>query len=330
MNARTSRPYLLRAPAAAEAAAAPPGLSKSHIRPSPTVTFYVGGSLVRFDSHEPGSRDQPCPKRSEISEFSEKSRQRLRLSLAKVDQSKCGRPIFGTLTYPAEFPLDQDTFKKHLKIFSQRFLRAFPAAGFHWKLEFQSRGAAHFHPIFWNLGNNKECLGKFRVWLAWNWFEVVASGNQKHLLAGTSADLINSQFGIMRYVSGYASKSDQTKPGCKVGRYWGIVGRANIPWAQQKVIELSAAQAKLVRRTARRYMQAMNRVRRMRRLERLVPAEICSAFVLNGDLRRFRKRCPDAKIFQQLPRKLRLKNNRNVNVFCDATFWDQALWRLLR
>src|SRR5262249_22298648 len=206
----------------------------------------------------------------------------------------------------------------------------FPAAGFHWKLEFQSRGAAHFHPIFWNVGSNKEGLGKFRVWLAWNWFEVVASGDQKHFLAGTSADLINSQFGIMRYVSGYGSKSDQTKPGCKVGRYWGIVGRANIPWAQQKVIELSAAQAKLVRRTARRYMQAMNRVRRMRRLERLVPAEICSAFVLNGDLRCFRKRCPDAKIFQQLPRKLRLKNNRNVNVFCDATFWDQALWRLLR
>ena len=152
MNARTSRPYLLRAPAAAEAAAAPPGLSKSHIRPSPTVTFYVGGSLVRFDSHEPGSRDQPCPKRSEISEFSEKSRQRLRLSLAKVDQSKCGRPIFGTLTYPAEFPLDQDTFKKHLKIFSQRFLRAFPAAGFHWKLEFQIKGRGTFPSDFLELG----------------------------------------------------------------------------------------------------------------------------------------------------------------------------------
>ena len=117
--------------------------------------------------------------------FSEKSRQRLRLSLAKVDQSKCGRPIFGTLTYPADFPLDQETFKRHLKIFSQRFLRSFPSAGFHWKLEFQARGAAHFHPIFWNLGSDKAFLGEFRVWLSWNWFEVVGSGNQKHLLAGT-------------------------------------------------------------------------------------------------------------------------------------------------
>ena len=116
-------------PVAGAVAPAPvAGLSKSHIRPSPIVTFYVGGSLVRFDSREPGDRHGACPKRSEISEFSQKSRQRLRLSLAKVDQNKCGRPIFGTLTYPADFPLDQETFKRHLKIFSQRFLRSFPSA----------------------------------------------------------------------------------------------------------------------------------------------------------------------------------------------------------
>ena len=82
-----------------------------------------------------------------------------------------------------------------------------------------------------------------------------AAGMKSISRAGTSADLIKSQFGIMRYVSGYASKSDQTKPGCKVGRYWGIIGRAKIPWAKEQVIELSSAQAKLVRRTARRYMQ---------------------------------------------------------------------------
>ena len=319
----------LRPVAGAGAPAPVAGLSKSHIRPLPTVTFYVGGSLVRFDSREPGDRQQASRKRSDISEFSQKSRQRLRLSLAKVDQGKCGCPIFGTLTYPADFPLDQETFKKHLKVFSQRFLRAFPAAGFHWKLEFQSRGAAHFHPIFWNLRSDNAFLGQFRMWLACDWYEVVGSGDQKHLLAGTSADLIKSQFGIMRYVSGYVSKSDQTKSGCKVGRYWGIVGRANIPWAKENVIELSLAQAKLVRRTARRYMQAMNRVRRIRRLERLLPSQMCAAFMLNGDLRRFRKRCPDARIFQQLPRKLRLKNNRNVNVFCNAAFWDQQLAPLL-
>ena len=182
--------------------------------------LYVGRSLLRFDNGKPASRRSECPKRSEITEFSQKSRQRLRLSLAKVDQSKCGRPIFSGFTYPADFPLDQRTFTRHLKMFSQRFLRAFPKAGFHWKLEFQARGAAHFHPIFWNLGRDGEFLREFRGWLARDWYEVVGSGDEQHLRAGTSADLIKSQFGTMRYVSGYVSDGDQTKPGCKVGRYW--------------------------------------------------------------------------------------------------------------
>ena len=144
-------------------------VSKRHIRPLPTVMLYVGGSLLRFDNGKPASRRGECPKRSEITEFSQKSRQRLRLSLAKVDQSKCGHPIFSGFTYPADFPLDQRTFKRHLKMFSQRFLRAFPKAGFHWKLEFQARGAAHFHPIFWNLGSDGEFLRGFRGWLARDW-----------------------------------------------------------------------------------------------------------------------------------------------------------------
>ena len=36
----------------------------------------------------------------------------------------------------------------------------------------------------------------FRRWLERIWFEVVGSGDEKHLLAGTSADLIKSHFGV--------------------------------------------------------------------------------------------------------------------------------------
>jgi hypothetical protein len=85
-------------------------------------------------------------------------------------------------------------------------------------------------------------------------------------------------------------------------------------------MELSPAEAKLVRRTARRYMQSMNRDRRIRHLERSLPRQACAAFMLNGDLRRLRKKCPELKMSDHLPRKLRLKNNRNVNVFCNSRF----------
>jgi len=157
----------------------------------------------------------------------------------------------------------------------------------------------------------------------------VGSGDEKHFGAGTSADPIKSQFGIMRYVSGYVSDSDQTRPGFKVGRYWGIVGRSNVPWAKENVIELTREQGKLVRRMARRYMQAMNRKRRIRYLERSLPKSICSAWMLDGALRRLRKQHPNLELFKRCPRKLRLKNNRNVNLFCKAEFWREAIVRAL-
>jgi hypothetical protein len=40
------------------------------------------------------------------------------------------------------------------------------------------------------------------------------------------------------------------------------------------------------------------------------------------------QQCPQLKIFDHFPRKLRLKNDRNVNVFCDAGFWREAFVRL--
>jgi len=181
--------------------------------------------------------------------------------LARVDQSRCPHPIFGTLTYPNEFPWEPEIFKGHLDAFGKRFRRSFPGCGFHRKLEFQKRGAPHFHPIFWNVRTDNGSIRLFREWLAQAWDAVVSSRNPAHLLAGTSADVIESQFGILRYVAGYVSDSDQSHPGEKVGRYWGIVGRSNIPWAQVEIMELTVSEAKLVRRIARRYMKAVNRAR---------------------------------------------------------------------
>jgi len=79
-NASEARGLAPRRVAGAVAPAPVLGLSKSHIRPLPTVTFYVGGSLVRFDSCEVGDRTEACPKRSDISEFSEKSKWKARLA----------------------------------------------------------------------------------------------------------------------------------------------------------------------------------------------------------------------------------------------------------
>ncbi len=248
----------------------------------------------------------------------------MRLKLAKVDQKQCGRAVFGAMTYPKEFPYSDDVFKAHLDSFGKRFLRAYPAAGFFWKLEFQKRGAPHFHILAFGVAKSSLELLRFREWLAKNWFEVVGSGDQKHLHAGTSAELLRSQFAMMRYCAGYVSKNDQTLVGRTVGRYWGIVGRSNIPFAPGEVTSLTVAQALFVRRTMRRSMVAANRKRRINALD--LGKERDAYFT--GQVRRQWKLTRQATHWKKVPRKIRLKNNQTINLFCDADAWSLVVRRL--
>jgi len=131
--------------------------------------------------------------------------------------------LFICLTYPADWPKDGRTVKRHLDTFGKRCRRI--SAFFAWALEYQSRGAPHFHllarfPDGWD-------VGKVRGWVALNWFEVVGSGDEKHLHAGTSAECVNNAECAGWYISHYLGKEYQkTVPeGVTLpGRMWGMVG----------------------------------------------------------------------------------------------------------
>jgi hypothetical protein len=319
-------------------AAGIPGLSNSHSRPFGTLTLFRGASLAKVETgggfgranweSEESSGVCEQPRRGEITEFSARSRQRLRCKIASVCRNEL--PYFLTLTYPAEWTWDVKLWKRHLKVFSQRFERRFPTAGFIWKLEFQKRGAPHFHPFVWGIPES-EGIRAIIHFVSEAWFEVVGSADQKHCVAGTSVEKIRTVMGAMRYVSGYASKSDQTLPGKKVGRYWGVVGRKNIPWGRPETIVLNHAQSKFVLRTVRRYMRSVNRQTRIRRVAKQIgfkPAELIS-FGGWFEPRKFDwgKRLRAAG--RRMPQKLRLRNLRSMNVFLDADFWAQKLPRLL-
>jgi hypothetical protein len=137
--------------------------------------------------------------------------------------------------------------------------------------------------------------------------------------------------GAIRYVSGYASKEDQTwQGGENVGRYWGVITEANIPWGEPEKIELSVEESKLVRRTLRRYILALNRERRIRftgKQIRLSAEDVKGCGWFEGKREFFTKqirRCGG----KTLP-KLRLRNTDNLNVFLNAEFWAEKLPKLL-
>ena len=313
--------------AGARAPAPALGLSKSHNRPFGTITLYRGASLAKIitrgGSVGANRDEEQQPKRGDITEFSSRSRQRLRCKIASICRKEL--PYFLTLTYPAEWTWNAELWKRHLKIFSQRFIRRFPTAGFIWKLEFQQRGAPHFHPFVWGIPGSEGCRAIIEF-ISGAWFQVVGSGDQKHFIAGTRVEKMRSATAAIRYVSGYASKMDQTLPGKKVGRYWGIVGKQNIPWGEQQTIELDEQQSKLVVRTCRRFINAMNRQQRIKRVAKQLksrPADIVSLGWFDRRDVNWGKHLRATG--RRMPQKLRLRNLHSMNVFLDAEYWAARL-----
>lgn len=133
-----------------------------------------------------------------------------------------------TLTYPYEYPCDGITTKNHLRRFLQELQRDYrrqrketsPPHSAFWFLEFQQRGAPHYH-IFTNAPVDKN-------WASKRWYEIVGSEDIRHLHAGTRCEKLHrGRAGTISYASKYAAKCEQklTPKGFEnVGRFWGVYG----------------------------------------------------------------------------------------------------------
>ena len=233
--------------------AAPMGntLSTSHI--SPHVEYRVGAGILK--AHRGGMKDDQVGGglRGEVKGFSNDSRRRLMRAIAGV-RLDADLPLFITLTYPSSFP-DARSSKKHLDTFFKRFTRAFPSHGSIWKLEPQKRGAPHYHILTW--GCELQQVAEF-VPLAW--YQIAGAGDNKHLFWHMGAldnqhcvQQVNSRNGVMRYASKYLGKTFEVEGWQSSGRFWGIVGRTNIPFGELRIEEVTRSKAVEVMRYQRRF-----------------------------------------------------------------------------
>lgn len=132
-----------------------------------------------------------------------------------------------TLTYPGFFPSNGQTVKHHLKRFLQELKRYVARCGgdverfsAFWFLEFQGRGAPHYH-LFLTDQFPKD-------WVATTWYFIVGSDDVRHQQAGTRIESIRAgRAGIMAYAAKYAVKNEQKVVPTdyeNVGRFWGVTG----------------------------------------------------------------------------------------------------------
>lgn len=197
--------------------------------------------------------------------------------IAAVDWASQRHPdenlLFLDLTYPEnwrECAPTPDAVQAHFKTFAQRFKRATgrPLRCV-WVREFQTRGAPHFHLlVLWP----KTIKGRpSRLWLSRTWYQIVKSGDPKHLRAGTRINHEEALRGAVdpkraaAYFAGYCEKDKAyqhqapegwSNPNGSVGAFWGhrglIKATAEVGITPELDIE--------IRRMMRRYIASQKRI----------------------------------------------------------------------
>ena len=216
-----------------------------------------------------------------IVHWSAKSRTRMHKAFASVDWTALRDPetplAMVTLTYPGQWEglvPSGKVAKRHLSAFRLRYGRAVgrKLRGA-WKLEFQRRGAPHFHllmPVPALVRGER-----FEVWLSRTWAAIVgAEGEerQRHERAGTGVDFakvgrMSDPKRLAVYFAKHGSKSLDDKeyqhnvpalwqlPGMGPGRFWGFWG---MPPATA-VVDLDVWDFLTARRVLRRLAKANGR-----------------------------------------------------------------------
>lgn len=275
---------------------APLGLSSAHIgtRQGGKALVAEGGTYLELGLVRGKEERKGGGKRGRIGAFSRQSRFRLFQLFWKIDRRKVwGVPLFVSLTYPGGtrahwLPFAHD-HKKHLRAFIRRLERFSPDVWLIWRLEPQERGAPHYHLLVFNVAHIPHEL------VARWWWEIVGSGDEAHLRAGTEVRGCRSWNEAAFYIAKYLGKLpdttsespgvvcphcgqdslDKSCPHCgqagvlaalweHPGRWWGVVHRDRAP-IKLESWDLEADQYYRMRRIARTL--ARKRKHRLRMLD---------------------------------------------------------------
>lgn len=297
------------------------GLSKVHNSLRAHLEAYRGASHLAVRIEHRTIANRTPSRRGMVESFTPASRRRFMNLLTKVRSDSI--PLLVTLTYPDEFPLYHQDYKRHLDLLGRRLLRHCPGASIIWKLEFKERRsgqnkgkiAPHYHLFIFNVlpsfafkvakgrfytvtkrtiydgttyfledvrdhqggviasglltgqsfssTDDEEvkrefALHSFRSWVSGTWYDIVGTGDARHFRAGTRVEEIRSTRGVFAYASKkYAGKPvDCSNLENKPGRFWGVLGRPNLPLGTRKVVSLSQSEAFHMMRLLRRHRLA--------------------------------------------------------------------------
>lgn len=236
----------------------------------------------------------------EITGWSRKSRANMVRALCEMDyrpmlDDQARIPAMVTLTYPGDWLTVVPTgrrCKAHLQAFRRRYEKAWGESLMAvWKLEFQRRGAPHFHLLLVPPHGLSRIPGTrataaarigsglpFRQWLSAVWVDIVdhpdPEERRRHLLAGTGVDFAeglkardpkrvavyftkHGSFAAKEYQ--HCVPEEWQAPGQGPGRFWGYWSLERVTFA----VEVTPDQAVQAARIARRWARAQGTTRQV-------------------------------------------------------------------
>ena len=184
-------------------------------------------------------------KRGRITEFTRRSRFRLLQILAKVRTDISFKPLFFSMTYHHNFSLPNKSYVHNLHSFLSSLRSLDKEVEYLWRLEFQRRGAPHFHFIVFP-GPSVKKLGteKYMLLCADIWHRISDPDSKSHELYGFKSTVINSYSKAVAYVSKYVAKVDDLPVRVEGCKHYG--NSRNLPLAKPLLIEMSEHEASSV------------------------------------------------------------------------------------
>jgi hypothetical protein len=180
------------------------------------------GSRQKREQKTPGAGDAaPRGTKTDLLGKSVKSSLNQARVLSSLDWGKHGECLHLSLTYGRCWPATKAALASEKSLLTMALGRKVECGM--WCLEYQQRGAPHFHVLVWLNGRS---LGEFTAWLA-QWWACVSDNRSSFGVKVTSGDQARGVW----YLAMHAAKRAQS-PGYAVGRWWGYIQRKRLFAAQ--------------------------------------------------------------------------------------------------
>lgn len=202
------------------------GLSNAHIT-TPGFLPCIYSPRGRFlQLRQPVDGPLPCHvvTRGPVREFSRQARKRCMQYFATIDEDVVRtRCTFITLTYHDDWGGDARDWHRDINTFLVWLLRSYPRAGVVWRLEFQDRGAPHWHLLVVNAAHIPY-VDVTRVWGG-----IAHTESRYHGDYATKVEGVRSWKQACFYIGKYVAKVNDCPSRLPTGRCWGVRNPESIP-----------------------------------------------------------------------------------------------------